>query len=407
MNILFLTPQLPYPPSQGTMLRNYHLIEGLAPRHRVSLLSFLEPGQPTNPAGMGPLADLCDLIETVSMPGRSLLQRLAGLASSRQPDMALRLQSQAFAKTLAGLLGRTRFDVVQIEGIEMAPYMDLLAALPAEKRPLIVFDEHNAEYVLQQRAYQTDLRVPRRWHAAAYSYIQWRRLRRYEARMVRLADRVVAVSDRDRLALETLAPGAQVSVVPNCIDTASYAQDEDVSDAEVQSFTVLFTGKMDFRPNIDAALWFGREIWPQIRERRSGATWGIVGKAPHPRLDALLSDPTITIVGQVPDIRPYFHAAEVYVIPLRMGGGTRFKLLEAFAAGAPVVSTRIGAEGVPVKPGAELLLADDPAQFAAAVVRLLDDKELRSQMHRAGMELVQRSFDWRSVVPALEAIYDS
>jgi len=399
MNILFLTPQLPVPPWQGTTLRNYHLIEGLAERHTISLLSFLEPDQPVDPAGWGSLTTLCQQIVTVPILPRGTRQRLLDLARTRRPDMALRLWSRAFAGRLARWLQEEPFDIVHIEGIEMAPYLPLLER--ATHRPLIVFDDHNAEYVLQQRAFQTDRRIPRRWHAAVYSYLQWQRLRRFEAQVCRRADRVIAVSETDRAALEALVPGLRAGVIPNCIDTAAYATAESTAPA----FTLLFTGKMDFRPNIDAALWFGREIWPLIEAQEPAATWGIVGKSPHPRLDVLRSGPNITIVGEVPEIPPYLHAAELYVIPLRMGGGTRFKLLEAMAAGIPVVSTSVGAEGVPARSEQELLLADRPADFAAAVLRLLRDSALGDRLSAASLALVREQFDWRSVVPNLEQIY--
>ncbi len=403
MNILFLTPQVPYPIRQGTALRNYHLIEGLAERHTVSLLSFLELGQPADPAGWGPLTSLCRRIVTVPAPPRSGRQRLLGLIRSRRPDMALRLWSRPFADRLARWLEDESFDIVHVEGIELAPYVPLLEE--ASSCPLILFDDHNAEYVLQKRAFQTDWRIPRRWHAAVYSFVQWRRLCRFEADVCRRADRVVAVSETDRAALENLVPGLSVGVITNCINTAAYAPSASVPHETVPAFTLLFTGKMDYRPNIDATLWFGREIWPLVKAQEPDATWGIVGKSPHPRLDPLRADPAVTITGEVPEIIPYFQAAKLYIIPVRMGGGTRFKLLEAMAAGTPVVSTTVGAEGVPVRSGRELLLADCPTDFAAAAIRLLRDATLTDQLTAASLALVREQFDWRTVVPNLERIY--
>jgi glycosyltransferase involved in cell wall biosynthesis len=405
VNILFLTPQLPYPPRQGTALRNFHLIKGLAERHTISLLSFLEPGQPAEPTEWGPLVRLCKGIETIPVTPRNLWQRMVDLIRSRQPDMALRLWSRPYAVRLAHRCRAEAFDAVHVEGIELGAYVPLLEGAP--NRPLILFDDHNAEYLLQKRAFQTDLRLPGRWFAALYSLVQWQRLRRFEADVCRRADRVVAVSGADRHALQALVPGLRVEVIPNCIDTAAYAPSGDPSVGDVPSFTVLFTGKMDFRPNIDAALWFGREIWPFIKRQRPEATWGIVGKSPHARLDVLRRDPSITILGEVPDIRPYFHAASVYVIPLRVGGGTRFKLLEAMAAGTPVVSTAVGAEGVPVRPEEEVLLADQPVDFAAAALRLIDDQALRERLCAASRILVRNQFDWRTVTPALEHVYSA
>jgi glycosyltransferase involved in cell wall biosynthesis len=401
MKILFLTPQFPYPPRQGTALRNYHLIEALAGRHAVSILSFLEPDRPADPAKWGPLPELCQGIVPVPIPPRPHARRLRDLLLTRQPDMALRLWSDAFADQLADWLKSEPFDVVQIEGIELAAYVPLVERIAPGS--LVVFDDHNAEYVLQQRAFETDLRLPRRWHAAAYSFVQWKRLRRFEAATCRRVDQVIAVSGADRAALEKLVGGLQVEVIPNCIDTAAYRAP--YLGPRVPAFTALFTGKMDFRPNVDAALWFGREIWPRVKAGQPGASWGIVGRTPHPRLDVLREDPSITIVGEVPEIPPYLAAAELYVIPLRMGGGTRFKLLEAMAAGTPVVSTTVGAEGVPVQSGRELLVADSAAEFAAAVLRLLRDPTLGHELSTAARKLVTERFDWRVVLGDLEHIY--
>ncbi len=405
MRILFLTPQLPYPPRQGTTLRNYHLIEGLAERHAISLLSFQEPGQsPLDDTGARewrPLGTLCQRVVTVPITARGAMQRALGMVRTSQPDMAMRLCSRPYAARLEHWLSEEAFDVVHIEGIEMAPYLSIVER--AHRRPLTIYDAHNAEYVLQRRAFEIDSRIPSRWHAAAYSYVQWRRLRRFEAEVCRRSDRVVAVSATDRAALESLVPGLGACVVPNCIDTQAYAGFS--AGAEVPAFTLLFSGKMDFRPNVDAALWFAREIWPRVKAQNPTATWGIVGKSPHRRLGPLRDDPSITLLGEVPDVVPFLRAAGIYVIPLRMGGGTRFKLLEAMAAGVPVVSTTVGAEGVPARTERELLVADEPDRFADAVLRLLHDRSLQERLTAAALSLVRERFDWRMVVPTLEQVY--
>ncbi|NLF02275.1 MAG: glycosyltransferase, partial [Anaerolineales bacterium] len=189
MRILFLTPQIPYPPYKGTALRNWGLISGLAARHDVSVLSFVDPGQAPE---VPPLLREMGQVEAMEPPIRSTRDRLRGMLASRQADMALRLASQPYAERLSRWLQEKRYDVVQIEGIELAPYLSVIAA--ARPRPLIVFDDHNCEYLLQQRTFLTDLRTPARWPAAAYSMIQWQRLRRYEAEVCAAADRVLAVS---------------------------------------------------------------------------------------------------------------------------------------------------------------------------------------------------------------------
>ena len=408
MRILFLTPQLPYPPQKGTALRNWGLISGLAERHEVALLSFLAapPMEGVKVGETAPLSAICR-VETVEAPVRTLRDRLRDMFTTRQPDMALRLASETYGRRLADWLAREAFDVVHVEGIEMAPYLDVIEATPprfrgaGEGRPLVVFDDHNCEYLLQQRAFLTDLRIPGRWPGAAYSFVQWRRLRRYEAWACRRADRVLAVSEADAAALRTLVPGLEVTVVPNGIDTRAYTP----TPAPPHIPTLIFTGTMDFRPNVDAVLWFAREVLPRVRAEVPEAHFVVAGQRPHRRLEGLRGDPAVTLTGWVEDVRPHIAQAAVYVAPLRMGGGTRLKLLEAMAMGKPVVATRLGAEGYPVTDGRELLLADTPADFAAAVVALLRAPERRAELVRAARAFVEQRYDWRVIVPRVEAAY--
>lgn len=399
MRILFLTPQLPYPPQKGTALRNWGLIKGLAPRHDVDLLSFRAPGQDAELSQ--PLLESCQRVETVAQPERSVWDRLEGMLITRYPDMALRLRSGGYAQRLADWLARESFDVIQVEGIELAPYLDVIEA--AAQNSLVVFDDHNCEYLLQRRVFFTDLRAPARWPGAAYSFVQWLRLVRYEARVCRRADRVLTVSEADGAALKSLVPGLEPSVVPNGIDTTEYHRQ--AVDARPEENSLVFTGTMDFRPNVDAVLWFVDEVLPLIRTEIPDVHFTIVGQRPHARLEPLKGRPDVTLTGWVEDVRPYIASAEVYVVPLRMGGGTRLKLLEAMAMGKAVVATRLGAEGYPVTDGRELVLADTPTDFAGAVVSLLRSPRQRAELGRRGRTFVERHYDWRAIVPLVEAVY--
>jgi len=402
MKVLFLTPQVPYPPQQGAALRNWGLISGLAARHEVAVLSFLAPGQSPEPAG--PLTAVCR-IKTVPSPMRSLHDRLYDMLTTSQPDMALRLASELYARQLADWLARESFDVVHIGGIEMAPYLDVITA--AQPHPLAVFDDLNCEYLLQQRACLTDLRAPARWPGAAYSFVQWQRLRRYEAQVCRRADCVLAVSEADAAALGKLVPGLEATVVPNGVDTQVYHPTFSDTEFQIPKNALVFTGTMDFRPNVDAVLWFARRVLPRIQAEVPEVRFFAVGQRPHRRLDGLRGDPAIVLTGWVKETRPYIAQAAVYIAPLRMGGGTRLKLLEAMAMGKPVVATRLGAEGYPVTDGRELLLADTPADFAAVVVALLRMPERGAALGQAARTFVEQQYDWRVIVPRVEEAYRS
>ena len=399
LRILFLTPQLPFPPEQGTALRNLNLLCEIANRHDVSLLSFAEQDAPLPER----LTACCEQVRTVAVPERTQHQRLRTLWRSSLPDMAHRLESTAFAAELEAMEPRT-FDIVQIEGIELARYGLLLRERYGHKAPALVFDDHNAEYVLQRRAFETDIRRPRRWHVAAYSFIQWRRLRQFERAMCLAADGVIAASEADAAALRTLCPRVDPLMVPNGVDVLRYHPN--LPDTlPLAHPAVVFTGKMDYRPNVDAMLWFGRAIWPRIHAERPDAMLYIVGKSPHPRLGALKEIPGIVITGYVPDILPYFGGADVYVVPMRIGGGTRLKILEAMSAGLALVTTTLGIEGIQAVAGEHALIADEPAAFAAAVLELLDDDQKRRSLASAARELALNEYDWRRIVPRLEPMY--
>jgi sugar transferase (PEP-CTERM/EpsH1 system associated) len=407
LNILFLTPQLPFPPRQGTAIRNWGLIKHLAARHAITLLSFAE----TDPSANTPeLRAACRRMVVVPAPRRSRADRLRTLLSPHS-DLARRLWSPDFARALADLLRESAFDIVQIEGFEMATYLPFVrGAKLASPIPNfhLIYDAHNAEYLLQRRALATDLRrsQPARWPAALYSWIQIPRLRKFEAEVCGAVDTVTCVSEEDVAALRRLVPTLRPIVVPNGIDVGDYARYPIRDTRYAIRDTLVFTGKMDFRPNIDAALWFVREILPRIRATRPEVQCVIVGQKPVERLLRLNGQNGVVVTGAVEDVRPFIAGAAVYVAPLRMGGGTRFKLLEAMALARPIVSTPLGAEGFAVASGRELLLADSPADFAAAVLSLLADPARAATLGQAGRAFVQARYDWSAIIPKLEAVYE-
>ena len=391
--VLMLTPQVPFPPRQGTALRNWGLLRGLAEDHAVSLLSFAAPDQPQTPP-----AEITQRVERVAIlpqPQRPAGERLRQLATSPRPDLTLRLRDSAFAAQLDAWLAVHTFDWVLVEGLELTSYLDQVWARPTP--PHVAFDDHNCEYLLQKRACLADVRRPRRWVGAGYSLVQWRRLQRYEADICRRADLVIAVSRADAAVLQRIAPDVEPLVLPNGLHVAEYADFEGDADLEQPAF--VFTGTLDFRPNVDGVLWFAREVWPHVRAALPAAHAYLVGRRPHARLAPLRDAPGVVITGSVPDTRPYIHAATVYVVPLRVGGGTRFKILEAAAMRKPIVSTTLGAEGFPEAPEA-LVLADEPAAFADACVRLAQDATARQQAAQRAGEFVG-AYDWDALIPPL------
>ncbi len=401
-SIMMLTPQVPYPPRQGTALRNWGLLQGLAAHHRVSLLTFASSDQ-----SLTPDANLMQAVERVTVlpqPTRSPAHRLRDLLLSPLPDLAQRLSSASFRAALSEWLTHYQFDWILIEGLEMASFA-LDSVGEATTAPRIAFDDHNCEYLLQQRAARADWRKPSRWPGALYSSIQWRRLRRYEAMVCARADLTIAVSPADAAALQAIVPGLDPLVIPNGIDVAAYTgQREAMGEADAAPLALaqpafVFTGTMDFRPNVDGVLWFANSVWPRIQTELPEAHFYIVGRRPHRRLTALRNRAGITITGELADTRPHIQAAAVYVVPLLVGGGTRLKLLESTALGKAVVATSLAAEGFP-EPERAMVLADTPIDFAEACIKLARDPDARVSWGARARAYVE-AYDWTRLLPPL------
>lgn len=399
MHILLLTPQLPYPPQQGTSLRNYHMLKALAQTHQISLLSFTETDLPPN---LEPLHDICRVLPPVSIPSWTRNLRLWKLFTSPLPDLALRLQCEEFSEALEETLAETNYDAVQVEGLELATYIENIRTHSPRSR--VVLDCHNAETELQRRALKADLHQPTRWPAAMYSALQIGRLDRFEKWAMCAADAVLAVSESDRLHLRRLAVDdpKDITIIPNMIDTADYIAVS--TSSEMVRYDLVFTGKMDYRPNIDGVLWFAENVWPLIQKERPQTTWAIVGQKPHPRLDPLRKMTGITVTGWVEAVQPYLLESSIYIVPLRIGSGTRLKILEAMAAAKPVISTTIGVEGFEVEDQKNIILADDPADWVRATLELLDHPARRAALAEAGRRFAEQ-YDWHRMIPVLSTFY--
>lgn len=396
MRILIVTSSLPYPPASGGAIRVHGIVEGLRRAgYEVTLLAFHDGPPDGVPAGLR--------VETLPAPaGRSRGQRLRDLLLTRQPDIAGRLYSPTFGERLRDVLRSESYDLVQFEGIESVCYLPVAQ----EARPDLprIFDTFNAEYALQHNIYQIDRQNPRRWPVAAYSWIQSRRIRHYEREMSDNSQAVIAVSPEDQALLRDLPTHTPVHVVPSGIWVDHY-QEPVAPLAHIQPDTLVFTGKMDYRPNVDAMLWFTQAILPRIREQVSDAQLVIVGQKPHAMLEPLRHMPGVTLTGWVDSVVPYLRAAAVYIAPLRMGSGTRLKLLEAMACDCAAVVTTTASAGLLDEARQAMRLADDADTFASAVVELLRDPQRRRELGAAAQQQVRQHYDWPVIIPRLLDVY--
>ncbi|MDX1991603.1 MAG: glycosyltransferase [bacterium] len=399
MRILFVTASLPYPPASGGLLRIYGLMHGLHQRgHQLTLISFDDgkvKAQDTH------LATMCERVITVPPKTRTKLDRLRDLIFSSQPDIARRFYSDEFATRLTELLNSQRFDLVQFEGIEAVCYLPLVRQIQPTTKTC--FDTFNAEYVLQRGIFEVDRQTVKRWPAAVYSLIQSWRIKRFEAEMCRTATCVIAVSPEDGELLAPFRPDRKVYTVPNGIFVDDYANS--TRDVNLGANALVFTGKMDYRPNVDAALWFADHVLPLVQKQMPQVQFYIVGQQPHPRLDILRQRPGVHLTGWVDSTRPYLHSAAVYVAPLRMGSGTRLKLLEAMASGCVIVATSAASAGLHPEAKQGMIVMDDEGAMAQAIVGMLQNPQQLETLRHEAKRLVRQYYDWSVLIPRLLDAY--
>jgi sugar transferase (PEP-CTERM/EpsH1 system associated) len=410
MRMLWLKSDLLLPLDKGGKLRTWHLMRHLARRHEITYLAFAEPDTPrTHVDGMREVAARVETIVRTDPPKGSL--RFYADAATHVVDplpyAVGKYRSAAYRAKLRELLDGQRFDLLVCDFL--FPAVNLPDRLPC---PSVMFT-HNVESEIWRRHAETKTTALSTWLYRA----QYRRMLRYEERTLARFDGVLAVSDADAQTFARLYPGAikqPVHIVHTGVDTEYFkpstrnpepgTQNPGTQNPEpgTRNPTMVFTGSMDWLPNEDAMLYFHREILPLVRADEPDVRLSIVGRAPTPAVKKLADDLGITVTGRVDDVRPFMEAASVYIVPLRIGGGTRLKIFEAMAMGKAVVSTTVGAEGLPVVGGTHVMLADEPRTFARAVVRLIRDVERRRQLESAARALVIEHYDWSAVAGELE-----
>jgi sugar transferase (PEP-CTERM/EpsH1 system associated) len=386
LQLLWLTPSLPAPVT-GAGTRIFNLLKVLSTTYQIDLIAGSVAGRPDD----GMVAEVRSLCRTVQVVpptvGSRRQKRLLQLRSLAGPHPMHRsiFYSPEMQAEIHRAVEETAYDAAILESSFMGYY-----ALP-EQIPRVL-DQHNVESEILLRSGQQERSMVRR----AYNLLEYRKYRADEQRICREADLILAVSARDREVMTTWSGSAPCVVVPNGVDT-EYFSPVDHQNDDCQLANVVFTGTISYSPNTEAILYFAAEIWPLIAQQVPEAALQIVGSGPPAEVLKLARLPHVTVTGTVPDVRPYLAAAQVVVAPLRIGGGTRLKILEAMAMARPVVSTSLGCEGLDVQDEVHLLVADDPGSFAAAAAGLLRNPARRAAMGREGRRLVESSYDWRAV----------
>lgn len=395
MKILFVTPCLPSPPGSGAARRMHSLISGLARSHSVSVLSLIQPGE-DHTVYLSATRQYCDEVVTVendryglSNAGKRSLQ----LRSLGSPNSYERLvhHRPALQAALDRMLERMHYDIINVEFTQMA-----YCRFPGTAK--LVLDEHNIEYDIQYRTFAAETGAARK----LYNYMNYVKLRREEQGAWRRFDGCAVTSARDQQMMLHDLPQLRTAVVPNGVDTSFFCP----RDTTPEPQTLVFFGAIHYYPNRDGLLFFLHEVMPRLKERYPLLKLVIVGPSPPDEISRLAGE-DVTITGFVDDVRPYLERASMVIAPLRIGGGTRLKILEAMAMGKAVVSTQLGAEGIDVTDGQDILLADTAGEFAAQVGLLLDEPALARRLGGAARHLVARTYDWQVSVRRLEDFYQA
>jgi glycosyltransferase involved in cell wall biosynthesis len=392
MRILYFAPRECWPLTTGARLRDYHLAREMASRCEVTLVCLHDPGEPDPeppPRGAGFAQYLCLNRER----GYRIGQIAAGLLGPA-PLPVRNYSSASASAALSRLIAEQRFDSIQLEGVHLLSYLPVLRA--AAGSPALIVDWHNIESELMRRYRDASSNPVRKLAAGRTATL----LERAEDQLLAAAPVHTVCSERERVRLSDRAPGAAVSVIPNGVDLAYYAG---AGRASAAGDSVVFVGSMDYHANIEAAAWFAGEVWPELR-RRGVRRFVIAGRNPAPAVRKLAGG-GVEVTGTLHDIRTVYAGAAAAVVPLRVGGGTRLKILEAMAAGVPVVATHLAAEGLGIDPGTHYLPADTAPQMVESLERLRNSEETRSGLVRAALELVRGQYDWPRIGERLYSLH--
>ena len=384
MRILWLKTELLHPVDKGGKIRTYQMLKQINRLHDVTYLTLASDRDA--PDAFTRASEYCARLIPVrwSEPRKFSARFYSDLAlnvSSALPYAIQKYRSAAMKRAIVRERHTRDYDLVVCDFLTPA-----INYIHSPTRPAVLF-QHNVESGIWRRHYETQANRVKK----AFFYSQWQKMYRYERDACRAFNAVIAVSQTDRDQMRDEFSVNEVYDVPTGVDTEYFQP----LGSRPEPYNLVFTGSMDWMPNEDAIIYFAEKILPQISRRMPHVTLTVVGRNPSRRLKAIAeSNNQIKITGRVDDVRPFIDAASAYVVPLRIGGGTRLKIYEAMAMGRPVISTTVGAEGLPVADGKELLIADEPEDFAEAAIRLLSDARLRKRIGQQARETVCAHHGW-------------
>lgn len=388
LKILLIASEIPYPPTDSNRACYYHLLSHLAGKHDVTVLAMSSGGTAEDAAQLAPYAQ--EIIVVPHEIKKTFRRRLFSLFSPLPFGVRL-FRSKEYARALRDLLARGRFDLIIAGNVNMAQYTAALTGTPK-----VIFPQD--AWSLYYRRQMKHARHPA---AFLYSWLQHLKLRRYERRAYGRYDACVMVAQRDADIIRAACPGLPIYFAHSGVNMPP------LEGAAKEPGSVVFSGVMDYPPNMDCVFYFANDIFPLVRKEVPEATFHVVGKNPGPQMRALAKRPGVVVTGAVADLIAYIRRMEIYVCPMRLGSGMKMKIVEALAAALPAVSTSIGADGMDrLVAGRDFVVADGPGPFAAAVVDLLKDAGARRRFGEAGRAAVEKAYTWEANARAWEKIIE-
>lgn len=396
--ILFLTNRSPYPIKDGQTRRTYNILKGLAINNEVYLLSLCEGAEEKNPENIGHLKSFCKSIELYPAPPKTLslgmIVRLLRSTVSLDPYTVWRHYSKLYLRRIQSITRSTPFDLIHCDIICLA-YL-----LPFIKNFTCVFTDHDVSYLKALRMAQEKRNPLVRW----LLYLDAFKLKRLESKVFREVDLGIAVSQLDKVHLETLCPQGRFEVIENGVDTSKFKPDHE----RIEDNVLTWVGGFDHSSNKEAMHYFLNEIYPRIKLEVNDVKLHVVGDAVTRKLKQWAdADSSIKLLDFVQDPVPYIQKAAVFIVPLLSGSGTKLKVLEAMAVGKAIVSTSVGVEGIEGQDRRHFLVADDPEGFAKRVVEVVRDKVLRDYLGANARVLAEQRYDWKHIIRKVDSIYSS
>lgn len=400
MKILWISHILPYPPRGGVTQRSYHLIREVAEENEVFLFALNQKAWLPTEEGVArartEFQRFCTLVEIFDIPSDGSKWERYNLAMtsllSKNSYTANWTYSKEMHRRIRAFIADQKIDAIHCDTIGLGEYVKDIRGIP------MALNHHNVESHMMLRRAEKETNFFKK----IYFFIEGKKLRNYEKKICPLFNKNLVVSELDKIRFSSFIPHVYVDTIPNGVDANFFT----ARNCKVERHNLVFAARLNAYPNEDAVVWFLKEMWPLLKKRVPDISLTIAGRNPTARIKKEVGlDPAIRMTGYVDDIRPFIEKAEVYICPIRDGGGTKLKLLDAMAMGKAIVTTAVGAEGLNLEDGEHALFANDPGAFISCIIKIFENRDLRIQLGNKSRDLVAKSYTWEIIGKKLNETY--